>query len=185
MPALSVREFERGDKDACRRIYKINEARHFPSGHFDEFIETLEAPGVLNLVAESDGRVVGVAGVSIDSTDGRLCHLSFGMIHPDVQRRGIGSALLLARIASLPRPDPLLMLAMAPVKNSIPYYERFGFELVGKFPLGSNGDVSDLYAATLSGAAWSACRTLLDASRVWVELEGLAVPGRAANSAQV
>src|SRR5690606_38665405 len=55
------------------------------------------SPGVTSLVAEVDGRVVGVIGLHRERAERRSHVADLGMcVHDDYQHRGIGSALVAA-----------------------------------------------------------------------------------------
>ena len=82
-----------------------------------------------SLVAELDGRVVGHVMVSYaalrdDATEHRIASLAPLAVGPDVQGRGIGSALVRAVTARVDEDgEPLVVLEGSPS-----YYGRFGFE---------------------------------------------------------
>jgi putative acetyltransferase len=83
----------------------------------------------LSMVAEVDRRIVGhvmvsYAAVHDDDTQHRITNLSPLAVHPDVQGRGIGSALVRAVTARADaRGEPAIVLEGSPA-----FYGRFGFE---------------------------------------------------------
>ncbi len=86
-------------------LYEIHEllaGNQVPSGYQQEFKESLEDPKNLTLVAEAPegGRPVA-CGLLRYMPEGGWATLSFGLVHPDFQRRGIGHALLYARFGLL------------------------------------------------------------------------------------
>jgi putative acetyltransferase len=89
----------------------------------------------LSLVAEHEGRVVGHVMVSyVGLNDGsgnerRIASLSPLAVAPDVQRRGVGSALVRAVTAEADRRgEPLVVLEGSPA-----YYGRLGFEHAARY----------------------------------------------------
>jgi putative acetyltransferase len=94
------------------------------------------APG-LSLVAEADGRILGHVMLSraplrreeaTGAPDVEVLLLSPLSVHPDAQRRGIGSALVRhALTLAEERGEPLVMLEGDPK-----LYGRFGFEPAGR-----------------------------------------------------
>jgi hypothetical protein len=58
--------------------------------------------------------------------------LSYGLIHPDHHGKGLGTALLLARLAMIPTELFPLVVGLSAVPTSQGYYERFGFVQYGQ-----------------------------------------------------
>jgi predicted N-acetyltransferase YhbS len=87
------------------------------------------------LVAEADGRVVATGGIEVlRAKDVEAAWLSYGMVLPEHQRRGIGTTLLLARLSLLPRVRTRWIVLMASVSGSESFYGRFGFRPLGDLP---------------------------------------------------
>jgi len=82
----------------------------------------------LSLVAESDGRIIGhvlFSPITIETADRPVATLSLApvAVHPDFQRRGVGSALVRAGLEaarSLGRTSVIVL-------GHAEYYPRFGF----------------------------------------------------------
>lgn len=100
------------------------------SNHTEQFIvEALRAANALtlSLVAELDGRIVGhIAFSPVTLSDGTTGWYGLGpvSVHPDVQRRGIGKALIqegLTRLKNLGAKGCCLV-------GHPEYYRQFGFE---------------------------------------------------------
>jgi GNAT superfamily N-acetyltransferase len=96
-----------------------------PRLHSDEetrrWIRDELVPGHEVWVAELDGRVVGFAALSGDL----LGHL---YVHPDVQRRGIGSALL--EVVKRERPEGIRLWVFQRNEDARRFYVRHGCRLV-------------------------------------------------------
>jgi len=59
--------------------------------------------------------------------------LSFGLVHPDHQNHGIGTALVLARLALLKPGAEYYFVMICAVNRSIGFYRRLGFRDAGKW----------------------------------------------------
>src|SRR4051794_1743611 len=97
-PPSVIRPMEVRDRGACETIYRLNEPKRFPPNYFDLFADKLREGGSSVLVAEIDGVVRGLGAIRIvryPILD--VASLTFGMVHPEYQNRGLGTALLLAR----------------------------------------------------------------------------------------
>jgi GNAT superfamily N-acetyltransferase len=170
IPKLNLSSFNSSDTDACINIYRLNEAAHFPPGLLGEFKRTLSAYGTRFVVARYETEVVGIGGIAPWRRGPlHVVPLVFGMVHPQWQRRGVGSALLLARLASLPEPKPYWRVSLSPLRGSQSFYARFGFTYAGSLPyLHLHTDWHDLH---LYADEWRRCKEILiEAGVQWVQL---------------
>src|SRR5262249_55547439 len=97
--------------------------------------------------------------------------LVFGMVRPVLHRRGIGAAMLLARLGALPRPTRSVRVNLSSIAASEGFFARFGFAHQGQMPLPASGGRLDVKSAILDTGAWEACRTLV--SQLGIELASL------------
>lgn len=135
--SLSVRRGRLGDIARCREIDLSTQQQFEAVGH-PEFValgvipdgaaeRAIEAGRIL--VAEIDGQVMG--WVFLTRSDGELC-IGQIAVHPDVQRRGIGAALMNEVVDDARRKNEqsIVLSTQADVAWNRPWYERFGFEVV-------------------------------------------------------
>ena len=87
--------------------------------------------------------------------------------------------MLLAGLAALPRPEHPIFVCMAPIRNSVKYYKRFGFEFLARVRLGKDQQKTDVFTSVLEAAAWDACASLLLASKIETRFAQFPVPVRA------
>jgi putative acetyltransferase len=126
---LVVREERSDDFDAIAQVVEAA----FTSPVEAKLVEDIRASPhyvpELSLVAEHEGRVVGHVMLSYSTlvdgdTERAILQLSPLAVAPDMQGRGIGSALVPAACALADaRGEPLVVLEGSPA-----YYGRFGFE---------------------------------------------------------
>lgn len=86
---MEIRQFEHHDWDAVERIWDETEGMSTPS--WDEVLRKLERDRHLFVVAEEEGEVGGVAMGTYDGRRGYIFRLA---VSPNLQGRGIGSALV-------------------------------------------------------------------------------------------
>lgn len=175
IPASTVRAITAEDYDSCIKIYKENEARYFPAGYLKEFKKDLSSGAYLWLGVEEQGDLVAVGGIHLDTEDTGAAALAFGMVRPDRQGKGYGSALLLARIAALPPPDPFIRMVMSSLKRSVGFYKRFGFVYVLRHTM-EDGSELDSYYAKLTRSSWNSARTILAKRHVDFDPDAVTVP---------
>lgn len=109
------------------------EGRALPEGYFEDFRKAIRDPeGVLYLVAEAEGRVVGGGGV-ITQVSGSRVHLTFGIVHADECRKGFGTDLLLSRLVSFDAADAGCEVLIEATEWSANFFRKMGFECYGVY----------------------------------------------------
>lgn len=129
---LTIRPVHPEDAPRLAEIYAANLANGLvPASYEAQFLENAFDPSVLSLVAKVQEEVVAcgtVHYVNLEST----AWLSFGLVHPSWQRRGIGSAMILTRLSLLRCSAGGCAVFLSATKNSRPFFERHGFAVVGE-----------------------------------------------------
>jgi predicted N-acetyltransferase YhbS len=160
---VAFRVMEDDDIATCLSFYRANEAAHFPPGLFGYYAEKLRRREFLTLLATRDQKTVGCCGISYDVAKngaGQAGVLCFGMVDPPHQRRGIGTAQLLVRIASLTPVNDLAYAVMFAVPNSVSFYRRFGFDF-SREAAGDDGATYPLGILEVSQSLIEDCRGVL------------------------
>jgi len=162
-PDTSLRVYHSADRECCLAIYSENEPGHFPPGFSDVFEQTLDRPDYLKLVLNVQGRLAAVGAIGLFPRMIGLQNvwLAFGMVRPDVHGQGLGTALLLARLAALPEPKLPMKVLLSNVARSESFLERFGFEYQGQMPGLAGGPMLDVRAALLDRGSWQRCREIV------------------------
>jgi GNAT superfamily N-acetyltransferase len=147
MSIPKIRAYQPSDHSRCAEIFLANEDRGFvPPEYLAEFEEFLEDERILKLVLEVSDAIVGIGGIQYWMTWNRA-FLSFGLIHPDFHRRGLGSILLLSRLVLLELTDQPLAVLLQATDHSRPFFEKVGF---GSVPAGQDAHGSSFYNCHLS-----------------------------------
>ncbi|HSI11437.1 MAG TPA: GNAT family N-acetyltransferase [Chthoniobacter sp.] len=171
---LRIRSYTPNDFAACREFYVLNEPGRFPEGVLPEFEKSLQSERSIYLVAEKDGVLCGCGGVVIIEQHGRAA-LCFGLVHPEYHKQGIGTALLLARIAILPEDQWFVTLSPVPASRS--FYERFNFREFTRFQ-GTGGVIMPLHYARVSPDTSGLCRKRLIDAGVTLDVSTMPSPIR-------
>ena len=124
---LTFRQFEPRDLDRCLELYALNEPDRFPEGVAKRYEEALTGGHSYFLVAEANGQIIASGGLSY-SIRKDIAVLCFGLVHPAYQGKGIGTSLLLARLALLKPKLPAYHVFIFAVERSFGFYRRFGFQ---------------------------------------------------------
>ena len=149
--ALPLRRAGPADASAIREIHLAA----FPTPAEADLVERLERDrdSILSLVAERNGRPAGHIllsrmRVSGDGRDYRALGLGPVAVLPDLQRKGLGSALIRAALAEAKEAgEELVFLVGDPA-----YYRRFGFAAETAAPFASPYAGPYLMALALSDA---------------------------------
>jgi N-acetylglutamate synthase-like GNAT family acetyltransferase len=156
---MTFRRFAIEDLPQCLEIYKLNEPGRFPAGVIDKYERVLRAQRTYVLVAEREGRIIATGGIAYQLQP-HLAVLSFGLVRPDHQGQGVGTALVLARLALLSLQRPVHRVFIFAVEKSFIFYKRFGFQEFTPWrdPQGEEQPTGYL---VISDAEVRACRKLL------------------------
>ncbi len=159
---ISIRPYTEVDREACVGIYSaVHEAGQIPKQYFSEFGDVLDSQDMLTLVAVADGEIAGCGSVNYYSDD-TFAQLSYGLIHPHMQRRGIGSALLISRIALLSSAlDHACDIGISATTHSRPFFTK----VVG---FGEQSHDTDEYGNTFYNLYLSLSADLLKSSREYL-----------------
>lgn len=123
---MSVRRAGAADLDTVLAVHRKAFGRDDEAEMAAAIVESLQFPPELSLVATVDDRIAGhviSSWVGLERSERRLLQLGPIGVLPELQGRGIGSALVRASLdATRALGEPLLLLEGNPA-----YYGRFGF----------------------------------------------------------
>ena len=158
MPVIQVRAREPRDLEAVAEIFAcpgvVAGTLQLPLRSLEEVRERYaeRRPGTHSLVAELDGRVVGVLGLHVEANPRRRHCASIGMgVHDRFQGRGVGSALMAATTDLADNWLGLHRIELTVYADNAPavhLYEKFGFAVEGTLRdfAFRNGAYVDAYA---------------------------------------
>ena len=175
LPSCVVRPLREEDMDRCHEMYRLNESNHYPGGLYEDFKSSLRDAQRLVLVVEKSGDVVGCGAICMD-TDLSCAMISYGIIHPDYQRRGFGTVLLLSRLSILPEPLDSWTVGLTTAGPSASFYQRFGFLRAGATRVPRTDIKVDFYKVILFRKSWGLCQKCLSESEVVTQLSGVTIP---------
>lgn len=164
---LTFRRLQVADIPHCLELHALNATDRFPKGGSAEYEACLMEQSAYFLVAEKDGQIVATGGLSYWMRED-ISVLCYGLVNPRHQGQGIGTALLLARLALLRPPDFSQRVFIFAVEKSIAFYRRFGF---GKFK-----DWQDKQGKLHPSGQLSITRTEIRQCRALLRAHGIAYP---------
>jgi GNAT superfamily N-acetyltransferase len=136
---MEIRAYRRNDQDACVAIFESNVPDYFdPHDRADlmAFLDELPGPYFVCVVP---GRGVAACGGYYTQPEAQLAGLTWGMVHRDLHRQGLGRQMLeyrLSAIRSLPR---IRTVRARTTQVTEEFFRRCGFVPTGRQPGGFGG----------------------------------------------
>jgi N-acetylglutamate synthase-like GNAT family acetyltransferase len=129
-----IRNFQVSDIDEIVEILKLNRQYGFPEVDGPGAMRRVKAcDAAVFLVCEMDGRVAGVVRGNYDGSRAIIHQLS---VHPEYQRRGIGTALVKEIVKHFQRMDAPTVSATV-IEDSLPFWQKVGFGKTRVFLVGN------------------------------------------------
>jgi GNAT superfamily N-acetyltransferase len=133
---MEVRAYARNDQDACVTIFESNTPDYFdPHDRADliAFLDDLPGP---YFVCAMPGRGVVACGGYYTRPEAQLAGLTWGMVHRDFHRHGIGRRMLEYRLSEI-RANPAIRVVRARTTQvSEAFFRRCGFVAADRRPGG-------------------------------------------------
>lgn len=124
----TTRAYRPDDFNSCLALFEENVPTFLSAEERADFVHFLShlADAWHYCVIEREGEVVAGAGYSI-SADGTTASLGWGMVHPKLHRKGLGTILLLARLQALRLIPDVECVLLDTSQHTQGFYARFGF----------------------------------------------------------
>ena len=137
---MRIRAYEPSDRGACLAVFASNTPDFFlPEEErlFARFLDRLPGP---YLVAEEGTTILGCGGYAVNPGIG-AADLCWGMVTRACHRRGLGRALLLARLARIAGHCEAVVVRLETSQHSRAFFEREGFAVREVIPDGYGADL--------------------------------------------
>jgi ribosomal-protein-alanine N-acetyltransferase len=122
----NIREYESADKAQVLLLLRLNTPAFFAAREEEEFERYLEKEKEDYFVLESGGQIVACGGVNLLGL-GEYARISWDMVHPQFQKKGLGFQLLKFRIQYINTRYPLKKIVVRTSQLAYKFYERAGF----------------------------------------------------------
>lgn len=126
-----IRIYQKTDKQELMKLIKLNTPTYFDDSEEEEFAEYLEKYKEDYFVIEnkSTNQIIGCGGINYFFDEPiPLARISWDIIHPDFQGKGIGKKLLLHRINHIQNKEIKLIIVRTS-QLAYKFYQKVGFEL--------------------------------------------------------
>ena len=123
-----IRPYQIGDKSTLLKLLEMNTPDYFAPSEKEDYIEYLDEKLDQYFVVEEEGEIIGCGGLNF-MKDGRTARISWDMIHPEHQGKGIGKKLTQHRIQEAQKKMGLETIVVRTSQLAYLFYEKNGFTL--------------------------------------------------------
>lgn len=123
-----IRPYIVADRQALIAMLRLNTPQYFAPEEEEEFIDYLNNKREDYFVVEEAGQVIGAGGLN-NFDNNTWVRISWDLVHPDFQGRGVGKALTLFRIEEVRKRTTVRLIQVRTSQLVYPFYEKLGFEL--------------------------------------------------------
>ncbi|MFT5915729.1 MAG: ribosomal-protein-alanine N-acetyltransferase [Bacteroidia bacterium] len=127
-PNTKIRPYSQSDQPTLVDLLRLNTPKYFALEEEAEFISYLAHEIEQYFVVELNDEIVGCGGINLVE-NGAVGRISWDMLYPNSQGKGIGSKLLQHRIGVLKSNHTVKQIVVRTSQHVYPFYEKNGFEL--------------------------------------------------------
>lgn len=143
-----IRLFKNTDISELVKLLRLNTPKYFSHAEEVDFIEYLRTDCQNYFVVENQGVLIACGGINYGFNNGRTARLSWDIVHPVHQGKGVGRELVLYRIEQIKSDENVKRVVVRTSQYAHQFYEKLGFSLKAtEKNFWSEG--FDLYAMTL------------------------------------
>jgi len=124
-----IRPYTRKDQDELVALLRLNTPAFFHPAEEQELVRYLAQEAQNYFVVEEVGRIVGAGGFNRGFDGGQTVRISWDIIHPDFQGRGIGTQLTLYRIDQIKKDPSVKKIVVRTSQLVYVFYQKLGFVL--------------------------------------------------------
>lgn len=123
-----IRRYSIKDKSGVLALLKLNTPNYFDKEEEEDFSTYLDTEIEDYFVVEDNSKVIGSGGINYFPEE-RVARISWGMIHPDYQGKGIGRELTLYRINFIRKNLSANYIVVRTSQFVYKFYQKLGFKL--------------------------------------------------------
>ena len=123
-----IRAYKSSDKDELIALLKLNVPKYFDESEEKDFFDYLDQHVESYYVVEEDGMIIGSGGINY-FPDERVARISWDIIHPEFQGKGIGRKLTQYRIDQIKQQPGYNKIVVRTTQHVYHFYQKLGFVL--------------------------------------------------------
>lgn len=126
---MHIRPYTPSDRNSLLELLKLNTPQYFALEEEADFIDYLQNYIEQYFVIEDSEKILGCGGLNF-ADNSKTAVLSWDIIRPDSQGKGIGSQLTSYRINIAKQMPEIEKIRVRTSQLVYPFYEKFGFILL-------------------------------------------------------
>jgi len=124
-----IRKYSNEDKDKILGLLKLNIPKYFDPSEENDLKNYLDKEVEDYFVVELESVIVGAGGINYFPEE-KIARISWDMIHPDYQGKGVGKSLIKYRIDYIKAKNLFKIIEVRTSQLVADFYNKMGFELV-------------------------------------------------------
>lgn len=124
-----IRKYIEKDKPDLIRLLRRNTPKYFAPSEETCFIEYLNSHSENYFVVEESNEIIGAGGINYGFDNGSTTRISWDIIHPEKQGKGIGTELTMFRINEIKMNSHIRKIVVRTTQLVYKFYEKIGFQL--------------------------------------------------------
>lgn len=126
---MNIRTYRSGDREPLVQLIKSNTPRFFRQCEIEDFKNYIDHEIEEYYVIEEGSRVIGGGGINLFS-ERSLARLSWDMVDPDHQGRGVGTLLTSYRLKRLEKKSDIQRVDVRTSQLVYNFYYKMGFRTI-------------------------------------------------------
>lgn len=123
-----IRSYKTSDQPAVMELFRLNTPACFGEGEEEDLLRYLEQELEDYFVIEKNGAITGCGGINYFPAQ-KLARISWDIIHPGFQNKGLGRELTLFRIERIRKDTNIRSIVVRTSQTAYRFYEKLGFIL--------------------------------------------------------
>jgi len=124
-----IRKYKEKDKPDLINLLRLNTPIFFAPSEEKDFIDYLNGHSENYYVIEESNEIIGAGGINYGFDNGATTRISWDMIHPEKQGKGIGTKLTKFRIDEIKKNSHISKIVVRTTQLVYEFYKKSGFQL--------------------------------------------------------
>jgi ribosomal protein S18 acetylase RimI-like enzyme len=125
---MIIKKYQPADKEGVLTLLRLNTPQYFSPNEEKDLIYYLDNHAANYFVVEVDSTIKGCGGFNL-TEDGETAKISWDIIHPESQGKGLGTSLTSYRIGQIKEISSVKILSVRTSQLVYPFYEKFGLQV--------------------------------------------------------
>lgn len=125
---MLIRKYKPSDKEDLLVLLRLNTPLYFDPSEEKDLIDFLENEIEEYFIVVVENKIIGAGGFNLLDNKTRAA-ISWDFIHPDYQKKGVGSTLIYFRMNEIQKIQSVRTVSVRTSQLVYKFYEKFGFKV--------------------------------------------------------